>query len=329
MITAALLGVLIQTSSAASPPALVVEGYFHGSGGTKLFHRKVGTGPKLVVFLHGGPGSNFRGSGDVIEGLADGRHSVVLYDQRGSGLSDRETIPALLTAGHHVRDLEALRVHLGAERMTLVGLSWGAGLAALYAAEHPRRVERLVLLSPMSPAKTPFWSQRQAKLGALAGEAATARRAEIQAKLPTATDEETTALCREMSDLVFRLYLHDPTPEKLAHAALRCEIPPAAIRNRPVVESATLASLGDWDLRPKLEQIMAPALVVEGARSNVPLDATREWAALLPNARLLLLPDAGHEAVVDRPAAFLAAARTFLRGRFPRDAELVPSPDAH
>ena len=69
MITAALLGVLIQASSAASPPAVVAEGYFPGSGGTKLFHRKVGTGPKLVVFLHGGPGSNFRGSGDVIERL--------------------------------------------------------------------------------------------------------------------------------------------------------------------------------------------------------------------------------------------------------------------
>ncbi len=327
MVTAALLGVLIQASPA--PPPAVFEGHFPGAGGTRLFYRKVGTGPKVVVFLHGGPGSNFRGAGDSVEPLAKDGRTVVLYDQRGSGFSDLETIPALLTADHHVRDLEALRQHLGAPRMTLVGLSWGAGLAALYAAKHPARVERLVLVSPMAPVKTPFWNERMAKMSALRGEAASARRTEMLAKLPNATDEETRALCRELHDDVFRLYFHEPTPEKLAHAALRCEIPPAAIRNRSVVEAATLESLGDWDFRPRLERITVPTLIVEGQRSKVPLDATLEWAAVMPNARLLLIPEAGHEAFVDQPEAFRAAVRQFLRGVFPRDAEVVPGPDAH
>ena len=190
VVGAALLGVLMLGSPVASPPP-AVEGHFPGSGGTRLFYRKVGTAPKVVVFLHGGPGSNFRGADAAIEPLAGPGRSVVLYDQRGGGLSDLETIPALLTAQHHVRDLEALRVHLGVPRMTLVGLSWGAGLAALYTAEHPRRVERLVLVSPMAPVKTPFWNERLAKMSALRGEAASARRAEMLAKLPNATDEET------------------------------------------------------------------------------------------------------------------------------------------
>lgn len=213
--------------------------------------------------------------------------------------------------------------------MTLIGLSWGSGLAALYAAQHPTRVDRLVFVSPIAPAKKPFWDERLSTLGALRGEVASALRSEILAKLPRAMDDETVALCRELSDATFRLYFHDPTPDKLAHAALRCEIPPAAIRNRPVVEAATLASLGDWDFRPKLERISVPALVVEGQRTKVPLDATREWAVILPNARLLLIPDAGHEVFVDQPAAFTAAVRQFLRGVFPRDAEVVPGPDAH
>jgi proline iminopeptidase len=327
----ALLALAIQASPVPSPsPAAVVsEGFFPGSGGTRLFHRKVGSGPRAVVFLHGGPGSNFRGSGEFLEPLAGPGQMVVLYDQRGSGLSALETIPALLTADHHVRDLEALRVHLGVPRMTLVGLSWGAGLAALYAAEHPRRVDRLVLLSPMAPARTPFWDERAAKLAGMRGEASTRRRAEIQARLPAARDDETLALCRELSDDAFRLYFHEPTPEKLAHAARRCEIPPAAIRNRPAVDAATLASLGDWDLRPKLGRISVPTLIVEGRETTVPLDATREWAAAMPNARLLLIPDAGHETFVDQPAAVLAALRLFLRGVFPPDAEAVPGPDAH
>ena len=326
--TTALLGALILGSPLPSPPP-AVEGYFPGDGGVRLFHRKVGTGPKAVVFLHGGPGANFRGTGDYIEPLAGADRAVVLYDQRGSGLSNLVTDPALLTAEHHVRDLEALRVHLGVQRMTLIGLSWGAGLAALYTASHPGRVERLVLVSPMAPAKKPFWNERLAKLGALRGEAASARRSEMLAKLPGATDEETAALCRELSDDTFRLYFLHPTPEKLAHAALRCQIPPAAIRNRPVVEAATFASLGDWDFRPKLERVSVPALVVEGRRTKVPLDATREWAVVMPNARLLLIPEAGHEAFVEQPAAFTAAVKQFLGGRFPHGAEVVPGPDAH
>ena len=325
---AALLVILIAGPPLPSSPN-AVEGHFPGADGVRLFHRKIGAGSNVVVFLHGGPGANLRGSADYMEPLAGSDRVVVAYDQRGSGLSDLVTDPALLTAAHHVRDLEALRVHLGVERMTLIGLSWGSGLAALYTAEHPARVERLVLLSPMAPVKTPFWTERLAKIGALRGEAASLRRAEMLAKLSGATDEETVALCRELCDDTFRLYFFRPTPEKLAHAARRCDIPPAAIRNRPVVEAATLGSLGDWDFRPKLEAISVPTLVMEGKRTNVPLDATREWAVVMPNARFLLVPDAGHEVFVDQPAAFTAAVKQFLGGRFPRAAEVLPGPDAH
>ena len=95
------------------------------------------------------------------------------------------------------------------------------------------------------------------------------------------------------------------------------------------MEAATLGSLGDWDFRPWLERIAVPTLVVEGQRSKVPLDATREWAVVMPNARLLLIPEAGHEVFVDQPEAFRAAVKQFLGGVFPTDAEVVPGPDAH
>jgi 3-oxoadipate enol-lactonase len=55
-----------------------------------------------------------------------------------------------------------------------------------------------------------------------------------------------------------------------------------------------------------------PALVLVGARdrANVPLSAA--LAAALPDSRLTVVPDAGHEANVDAPAAFTAALRAFL-----------------
>ena len=118
--------------------------------------------------------------------------------------------------------------------------------------------------------------------------------------------------------MVFRLYLVRPAPEILALARFRCNVHPDAIRNRPVVEAATMNSLGDWDFRPLLQRLTMPVLVMEGARTNVPLDATRSWVSALPNGRLLLIEDAGHEFFLDQPQRYERAADQFLRGWFPR-----------
>ncbi len=179
----------------------------------------------------------------------------------------------------------------------------------------------MLLISPMSPTRA-FAAARAAHLDALLGPAALARREAIRAQWSRAGDEETVALCEEAVDMIFRLYLVRPTPERLALARFRCDIPPAAIRNRPNIERATMTSLGAWDFRPLLARLTMPVLVMEGARTNVPLDATRSWVSALPNGRLLLIEDAGHEFFLDQPARFERAADRFLRGRFPPGSEL-------
>ncbi len=114
------------------------------------------------MFLHGGPGLGIGDGGYDMEPLAHDR-VLLMYDQRGSGRSEIVSDPRLLTVDYQVRDLEEFRKACGLERMTIVGLSWGTGLAALYAAAHPERVERLLLVSPMPPAKVPFWEERTRK----------------------------------------------------------------------------------------------------------------------------------------------------------------------
>jgi pimeloyl-ACP methyl ester carboxylesterase len=172
-----------------------------------------------------------------IEALAGTDRTVVFYDQRGSGLADPITDPELLSLDHHVRDLEALRLHLSAQRMTLVGHGAGAPIAAEYAADHPDHVERLVLLHP--------------------------------------------------------------------------------------------GSLEDSDLPATVERLTAPALVIDGMRSNASLTSSREWAGMLPNARLLLVPRAGGDVLAEQPARVTTALKQFLAGRHPTGSEVVPGPDAH
>jgi proline iminopeptidase len=305
------------------------EGYFVGADGVRLFYRKLGSGKDVAVFLHGGPGGGMYDGGCDMGPLAKGR-TIILYDQRGGGRSEIVTDPKSLTAAHHVRDLEALRRHFRLERMTLIGLSWGSGLAALYTADHPQRVKRLLLISPMPLAQKPYAEEREKTMVALLGEGALARRREIFLRMPTAGDAEARALCRELRTVPLP-YRHvarsDRDSARSATGTLqgcdRCESPPAALRNQSVVNRATIRSLGEGDFRPLLARFRVPALVVEGEKTTVPLSSTRGWAEAIPNARLLLIPEAGHLVFVDQPEAFFKAAETFLRGKFPKEAEVV------
>ena len=76
--------------------------------------------------------------------------------------------------------------------------------------------------------------------------------------------------------------------------------------------------LGDFDLRPMVSKLKVPALVIEGEKTNVPLDGTEEWAKTPQDARMLLIPDAGHAAFVDEPQAVVYGVRVFLNGEWPK-----------
>ena len=98
---------------------------------------------EVWLSLHGGPGS---GAGPAQRAAFDAqRHRVIVPDQRGAGGSR----PRGRTRGNHLQaliaDLEALRQHLGIARWHVLGGSWGATLAVVYAARHPEAVGRLVL----------------------------------------------------------------------------------------------------------------------------------------------------------------------------------------
>jgi pimeloyl-ACP methyl ester carboxylesterase len=101
-----------------------------------------------------------------------------------------------------------------------------------------------------------------------------------------------------------------------------CGVPPAAIRNLDLVADAVMSSLGDFDLRPMLAKLKVPVLVVEGEKTNVPLDATREWVKAIPGARLLLIPDAGHMALEEKPEA-VHEIGAFLSGQWPPTANEI------
>lgn len=295
------------------------EGYLPGADGARLFYRKFGHGPDVVIFLHGGPGLNMADGGPAMEPLAD-RHTLIMYDQRGGGRSTAAEPPDQVTAAADVRDLEAVRRYFGVKQVAIVGNSWGAGLAILYATAHPEHVTRLVLLSPMPPTQIPYAIARGAHLDSLMSDADRRRLRTIAQAWDSTPDSALPAVCRDLLGIVFKPYVLDSTHWQRRRGDV-CDMPATAIRNWPTLGAATTRSLGNpFDLRPTMARIRVPALVIDGQESNLPLDATRVWAAAIPEALLLLVPHSGHAVFLDQPDAMIKAIEVFLGGAWPTGA---------
>lgn len=113
--------------------------------GTKIGYRVAGEGAPLVC-LPGGPGRGCEYFGDL--GGLSRSGQLVMPDTRGTGESEDAADPASYRCDRLVGDVEALRQHLGLDRMDVLGHSAAGNLAILYAAAYPERIARLILLTP-------------------------------------------------------------------------------------------------------------------------------------------------------------------------------------
>ena len=290
--------------------------------GVTVAVREAGKGTPVIA-LHGGPGFSDYLPPDLQPLTSSFR--LISYDQRGSGYSTVVSDPALLTAPAFVADLDRVRESLGLARVTLLGHSWGGGLAALYAIAHPDRVERLLLVDPMPPRADPHMTAFSKALQSRFSEAERAAMAEASARRQKATDAEASGACRAYYAVFIKGYLHDPA----AAARMRgdvCAAPAAALRNFSNVNRSIMGGLGAFDLRPELAAITVPTLIIHGASDPIPMDSAREWAGSLSNGRLLVIEQSGHFPFVERPNSFFPAATTFLKGEWPQAAQRVEKP---
>lgn len=115
--------------------------------GEELSYREIGQGVPVIV-VPGGPGRD----ADYLQqlgGLAEhARRQLVVMEPRGTGATPEPRDPARYAATSIAADLEALRQHVGIDTMDLIAHSAGCSVAFIYAAVHPHRVGRLVLITP-------------------------------------------------------------------------------------------------------------------------------------------------------------------------------------
>jgi pimeloyl-ACP methyl ester carboxylesterase/DNA-binding CsgD family transcriptional regulator len=265
--------------------------------GTRIAWSKHGTGPPLVRAGTWLTHLQHDWESDVwrhwLEELGR-RFTVIRYDDRGSGLSDRT--PPALGLDAWVQDLDAVIAASGAERVSLFGMSQGAAIAVAYAARHPERVARLICLGGY------------AKGSALRGQSADDRE-EAQAMLtlmrvgwgrpdPTFRRLFTGSLMPDGSEAQMRamgdLQRQSATGEMAAKLA----------RARGRVQVTRLAS-----------RVTVPSLVLHARDDqNVPFEEGRRLAALIPKARFVPLDGRNHVLLPDEPAwpRFLQALDDFV-----------------
>ncbi|MFB7245793.1 alpha/beta hydrolase [Streptomyces populi] len=274
---------------------------FTAYDGTELAFGTSGDGPPLVC-LPGGPmqDSDYLGN---LGGLSAHRR-LIMADPRGTGGSAVPADPGSYRCDRLVDDVEALREHLGLDRMDLLAHSAGTNLAVLYAQRHPERVGRLALITPSVHAVGVEITGEVRRATALLRkdepwfpEAFAALEAIVAGKGDAAAFSAIAPFWYGRWDAAARAH----RDAEDAH------------RNQ---EAAARFSDGAFDpevTRAALARLESPVLVLAGEVDlNSPVPATAEVAALFPRAELVVQSGAGHFPWLDDPARFVAATEAFL-----------------
>lgn len=302
--------VAVLTISAAA------EKGFIALDATRLFYEKVGEGRETVVVpLHLYLFEDFKH-------LAKTK-TFIFYDVRNRGRSDAAADLSKVTIQQDVEDLEMLRRHFGLERMSLIGESYVGLMVVMYAMKYPQHVERLVQIGPV-PLKygTQYPKEFTANDPKPVPDAAEAAKIdELFKQRYHLTNPQDYCV----KDWLVSRYGLVGDPANVGKVRNVCHLAnewPANLYNH---FGAHFVSVQKLDIPPSdVARVSTPVLTIHGTRDrNAAYGAGREWAALLPNARLLTVKDAAHFPWIDDPKLVFGSIRTFLSGRFPARSEKI------
>ena len=285
------------------------EGTAEGGPNGQVYYRIYGEEPGRtpIVALHGGPAGGHTYMRPY-SALATDRQ-VVLYDQSGCGRSARPADLSLYTIDRYVGELEALRSHLGLERMIVLGHSWGSVLAPAYAASYPDRVEAIVLTGSV----TRYRDYQEAALRWLRamgpGVVATVQAAEKSGN--TADPAYQKILDEYYHAHVIRL---KTWPQWVLDTFGDLDDNPVYKSLNGTSEFSLTGTLLNVDLRPKLARLHMPALVSCGEFDEAPPWVGRKVAAALSNAQFHAFPGLGHCPHIEDPERAMAVTRSFIQG---------------
>jgi proline iminopeptidase len=293
------------------------KGHVVVDDGVRLFYESAGNGDKPLVILNGF--YLFR----EFKYLAENR-PVVALDLRSRCRSDYIADLSKLMRGieQDVDDIEIVRRQFGLGTIDLLGHSYAGIIPILYALEYPSHVRRIVQISSMQPNQLTQYPSHLTNVDDIL-QTFFDRLGALQAERSALSAQE---FCKKFWALLRPLYVFNPDDaEKLAHWE-SCHLE-SELNLMPYWTQALMPSIQRIDFRSEdLAKIEAPVLVVHGTKDrSSPYGGARDWAMLLPNARLLTIPNVAHVPWIEAPEKVLAPIKTFLDGTWPEMAERIES----
>ena len=301
---------LAGTAPALGQPA--ESGTVETAPGISIHYERIGSGSQLVLI----PGRLFM---PEFRALAAPGRTIVRYDMRNRGRSGRVEDVAQINILGDVADVEALRRHFGAERMALIGYSYLGLMTALYAAQHPERVTRLVQIGPVPRQfTTPYPADQIADQSTLdaAGRAA----AQAYVAMRDAGNADPAARCQ--SQARYLSYLLVGNPANHVRVPNQCALENESIANQQRHLDAHFGDIQNRNFeRAQFTTLAIPVLTIHGTLDrNAPYGAGLEWATTFPDGRLITVEGAAHQLWLDDPAVIGEIDR-FLAGEWPARAQ--------
>ena len=281
-----------------------------------------------IIFLHGGPGGYIHSSMIAqMEPLSQLGYDIYLYDQMGSGLSDRLERPKDYSFDRHVADLkEIITQKIQAPNVILIGQSFGSLVAAHLIARDAALVDKAIFTSP--GALQPVATDADGRLLNLE---------EIYPTPANLTFKEPLAVWEETENMLLRPRI---IMANVCAFVFNCKWASDAEMDAVVNSQASFFTQGlvcnpenvlpeegggggyahifsNWyvdiaDPRPQLKSAQLPTLVLQGQCDQLPYGYAYEYADLL-DGKYVFIEDAGHEIWWEQPEAFLAHITNFLQ----------------
>jgi len=259
-----------------------------------IAYEVVGDGPVLLA-VHGGPGTDHSMFRPYLDPLA-AELAVVYFDLPGHGRSAESQDYGLVAMAASIEDILAA---VGAERVFLLGSSYGGFLSLTYALEHPERVAGLILVDTSASYGFRAESLEVARQRATPSMLAALERLWDDS---LADDEDFHAAWRE----ILPLYFHRLEPAEVERLADRGAY-------RLETRRQILPTLREYDLNGRLAEIEAPTLVIVGRHDWITAVGQAEaLAAGLPQSRLAVFEHSGHYPFVEEHERFVAIVQEWM-----------------
>ena len=246
--------------------------------GVQLHYRDEGSGNPLLL-LHGNPGSNAVWN-KVYPELAQ-HYRVIAHDRQGFGQSEKIEEGDFSPQGY-TEELIRLMDELKIETAHICGLSLGGMVAQCMALDYPERVQNLILI------------------------ATTADRTGRPVK------DNLAELKRDgWPRVAARLngsWFHDTSDSTDISNSYK-----ACLQSSQRMRELTVTALGKFDIKDRIHDIKAPTLVLVGAKDTLnPMGFSENLSNSIPDAKLIILSECGHQVPMERPEAFCELVHAFL-----------------